>query len=87
MKWEQVRQQYPEQWVLIEAISGYSEDSIRHIDEVSVVSTYSNSSLAWKEYKRLHLSNRSREYYIFHTDHEVLEITEQKFTGVRGRLQ
>jgi hypothetical protein len=29
MKWEQVREHYPEQWVLVEAISAYSENSIR----------------------------------------------------------
>lgn len=87
MKWEQIREQYPEQWVLVEAISAYSKDSIRHLEELSVISTFPESSPAWKEYKKLHLVDPSREYYIFHTDHETIEVKEQKFIGVRRRLQ
>lgn len=86
MKWEQVREQYPEQWVLVEVISAYSKNSIRYIEEVAVISSFTDSTLAWKEYKKLHLSDRTREYYIFHTDHKTMEVEEQKFVGVRRRL-
>jgi len=51
MKWEQVRVRYPEQWVLVEAISAKSKVSIRHIEEVAVISSFTDSTLAWKEYK------------------------------------
>lgn len=87
MKWEQIRELYPEQWVLVEAISAYSENSTRYIEELSVISNFLESTLAWKEYKKLHLADPSREYYIFHTDHETIEVKEQKFIGVRRRLQ
>lgn len=87
VKWEQVRQQYPEQWVLVEAISAYSKNSIRYFDELSVISYFSDSTQAWKEYKKLHLAEPTREYYIFHTDHKTIEVKEQKFIGVRRRLQ
>jgi hypothetical protein len=87
MKWEQVREQFPEQWVLVEAISAYSKNSIRYLEELSVISKFPESTLAWKEYKKLHLAEPSREYYIFHTDHETIEVKEQKFIGVRRSLQ
>lgn len=87
MKWEQVREQYPEQWVLVEAISAYSENSIRFLEEVAVISNFPDSTLAWKEYKKLHLADRTREYYIFHTDNKTIEVKEQNFIGVRRRLQ
>lgn len=87
MKWEQVREQYPEQWVLVEAISAYSKNSIRYLDELSVISHFPDSTPAWKEYKKLHLAQPTREYYIFHTDHHTIEVKEQKFIGVRRRLQ
>ncbi|MCH1626748.1 hypothetical protein [Fredinandcohnia quinoae] len=87
MKWEQVRDQYPEQWVLVEAISAYSENSTRYIDELSVISNFPDSTLAWKEYKKLHLVEPTREYYIFHTDHKTIEVKEQTFIGVRRRFQ
>jgi hypothetical protein len=87
VKWEQVRELYPEQWVLVEAISAYSENSIRYLEELSVISNFPESTYAWKEYKKLHLAEPSREYYIFHTDHQTIEVKEQKFIGVRRRLQ
>lgn len=87
VKWEQVREQYPEQWVLVEAIAAHSRNSIRYLDELSVISYFTDSTLAWKEYKKLHLAEPTREYYIFHTDHKIIEVTEQKFIGVRRRLQ
>lgn len=87
MKWEQIRQHYPEQWVLVEAISAYSENSTRYLEELSVISNFPESTTAWKEYKKLHLAESSHEYYIFHTDHETIEVEEQRFTGVRRRLQ
>lgn len=87
MKWKQVCEQYPEQWVLVEAISAYSKNSIRYIEELSVISNFSDSTHAWKEYKKLHLAKPSYEYYIFHTDHETLEVKEQKFIEVKRRFQ
>lgn len=86
MKWDQVRNQYPEQWVLVEAIFAYSQNSTRYIDELSVISNFPESTSAWKTYKKLHQADPTREYYIFHTDHETIEVKEQKFLGVRRRV-
>lgn len=85
VKWEQVRDRYPEQWVLVEAISAYSKNSIRYLEELSVISNFPDSTFAWKKYKKLHLADPSREYYIFHTDHETIEVKEQRFMGIRRR--
>lgn len=51
MKWEKVREQYPEQWMLVETISAYSENSIRYMDELSVISNFPESTIAWKSTK------------------------------------
>jgi hypothetical protein len=83
VKWEQVRELYPEEWVLVEAVSAYLEKSIRYLEELSVISNFPESTNAWKEYKKLHLAEPSREYYIFHTDHKTIEVKEQKFIGFR----
>lgn len=82
LKWKQVREQYPEQWVLVEAI----KNSTRYFNELSVISNFPESTYAWKEYKKLHLADPSREYYIFHTDHPTIEVKEQNFIGVRRKL-
>ncbi|WP_246092789.1 hypothetical protein [Terrilactibacillus laevilacticus] len=51
MKWEQVREQYPEQWVLVEAISAYSKNSIRFLEEISVISNFPESTRHGKNTK------------------------------------
>ncbi|WP_129596095.1 hypothetical protein [Anaerophilus nitritogenes] len=48
---------------------------------MAVISNHSNSTDAWKQYKSLHLSEPSRELYIFHTSNEEIEVIEQKFIG------
>ncbi|MCM2534911.1 hypothetical protein NDK43_24410 [Neobacillus pocheonensis] len=48
---KQVREHYPEQWVLVEAISAYSKNSIRYLEELSDISNIPESTLACKEYK------------------------------------
>jgi len=85
MKWQEVRNQYPDQWVLVEALKASSQNNIREILDMSVISEYNNSTDAWKGYKTLHLSNPSRELYIFHTSNEQIEVVEKRFTGIRRR--
>jgi hypothetical protein len=84
MKWPTVRNQFPNRWVLFEAISAKSINKKRQVDELAVVSDFEDTDQAWQAYKQHHLSEPNREYYIYHTSHEMLEIIEQPFTGVRG---
>lgn len=85
MKWQEIRNQYPNQWVLIEALKANSQNSKREIQDMAVISEYNDSINAWRGYKALHLSNPSRELYIFHTSNEQIEVTEENFTGIRRR--
>ncbi|OUS75269.1 hypothetical protein B1748_17395 [Paenibacillus sp. MY03] len=84
MKWVNVRNQFPNCWVLVEAISAHSANNKRSIDELSVISDYHNPKEAWSTYKSLHFSNPSRELYVFYTGNENIEVIEQPFTGIRG---
>lgn len=85
MKWQEVREQYPNRWVLVEALKAESMDDKRFIKEMAVISDFINSTAAWKGYKEHHLNDRSRELYIFHTINEQIEVIEQKFMGIRRR--
>ena len=71
------------------SLGGFSlfENSVRYVEDVAVISNFPDSTLAWKEYKKLHLSDRSRELYIFHTDQETISVLEQNFIGVRRQFQ
>ncbi|ENQ3107136.1 hypothetical protein ACEOWJ_003188 [Bacillus cereus] len=86
MNWSEVRRKYPHTFVLIEAVSVYSKDNKRMIQEMSVVDEYKNTSDAWNAYKKLHREFPKREFYIFHTSKEEIEVEEQQFIGVRGRI-
>lgn len=84
MNWPTIRDKYPDRWVLVEALSAYSSNHKRNIEEMSVVSEFLNPKEAWSSYKKHHLANPSRELYVFYTGNQVLEVLEQPFTGIRG---
>ncbi len=86
MKWAEVRKQYPERIVLIEAIKAFSKNRVRTIEEMTVVEEYADSKEAWIGYKIYHKQYPERELYIFHTGKENIEVIEQYFTGVCNRI-
>ncbi|MFZ3590224.1 hypothetical protein ACOI1C_13370 [Bacillus sp. DJP31] len=85
MDWSEVRLRYPNQIVLIEALATISENNIRTIKEMSIISYFEENMVAWKEYKKLHKNNPDKELYIFHTSKEKAEVVEQFFVGIRGQ--
>jgi ribosomal protein S8 len=84
MIWQDIREAYSNQWLLIEATKAYSDKQKRILEDIVVVNTYIDSREAFKQYQVLHHTNRSKEYYVVHTSHEVLEIPEVQWLGIRG---
>jgi hypothetical protein len=76
MRWQEIREHYPQQWLLIEAIKAHSEASKRILEQLAIVGTFSDSVSAMKDYARLHREAPERELYVFHTSRETLDITE-----------
>ncbi|RIJ63468.1 MULTISPECIES: hypothetical protein [unclassified Rummeliibacillus] len=84
MKWEEVCQAFPKQWVLIEAVEAYTnEKSERILKEIIPIKKFSNSPDAMKAYQELHQENPSRELYVLHTNRKNPNIIEKKRVGVR----
>jgi hypothetical protein len=83
MRWEEVREQFPNEWVVCESIASRSEDGFCVIDEVAVIDRFDESKIAMKRYYELHREKPNREYGFFHTSREKLELRE-KWTGIRG---
>lgn len=77
MDWTEVRTVFSNQIVLIEALKIEVIGTIRKILNMSVVSTHEDSSLAWKAYKSLHAQYPQREFYIFHTDRENIDVIDE----------
>ncbi len=75
MSWEEIRQQYPDRWVVVEALNAFTKAGQRVIPDLLLVSIFgSDWHEAWEVYKQLHHADKNREYYVLHTEREVLEI-------------
>ncbi|MDQ0256674.1 hypothetical protein J2S74_004096 [Evansella vedderi] len=61
MDWGLVREQFPDKLVLVEALSSTSRDSIRTVEEMSIISTFDDNMEAWKAYKKTHKENPEKE--------------------------
>lgn len=77
MRWEEVREMFPDEWVVFEAAEAYSKDGYRCIDSVSVIDRYGDSTEAMKRYKELHKSRPGKEIYFLHTSRPDLKIEER----------
>ena len=84
MKWQQIREQYPNQWLLIQAISAHTTADQRILNEIAVVDTFADSVPALQRYQTLHHEAPQRELYVFHTDRKDLNVTERRWLGVRA---
>jgi hypothetical protein len=84
MKWEEIRNHYPNQWILAEAIKAHTESDKRIVEDIAVINIFSDSPPAMKAYIRLHRESPERELYVLHTDRKELDITERRWTGIRG---
>ena len=84
MQWQEIRDRYPHQWLLLEAIKARSEASRRVLETLAVVNAFADSASALKAYAALHREAPERELYVFHTSRESLDIAERRWLGVRA---
>ncbi|HLO11347.1 MAG TPA: hypothetical protein VK190_03740 [Pseudoneobacillus sp.] len=85
MDWVEVRHRFPNSCVLVEALKAETIENRRNLTDISVISVHEDGNAAWKDYKKLHLEDRTRELYILHTNNEEIKIIEQPYIGVRRR--
>ncbi len=83
MLWANVRQAYPEQWLIIEALEAHTEEHQRLLDRIGVVETSPDGPTAFQRYQDLHRQYPERELYFVHTGREKLEIIERQWLGIR----
>ncbi|NJN93850.1 MAG: hypothetical protein HC875_07045 [Anaerolineales bacterium] len=84
MQWIEIRQRYPHQWLLVEAIKAHSEAGKRVVEELTVINTFPDARTAMKGYLQFHEEKPERELFVLHTDREILDITERRWLGIRG---
>ena len=75
MNWQELRQNYPSNWLVVEAIDAFTENNQRIIPNLRFIAAFgSDWQAAWDHYKSLHRADKDREYYVLHTDRESLDI-------------
>ncbi len=75
MTWQEIRLQYPQRWVLVEALEAFTQEGHRVFSVFQLIGEYgTNWNAAWEHYKKLHHADKYREYYVLHTEHETLDI-------------
>lgn len=83
MEWEEVREVYPDKWVVFEAINAYTADSNRIIEDIAVIDVYNESMEAFHRHNELQKQKQSREFYFFHTSRTELDIQDKRWMGLR----
>lgn len=84
MQWQEIRKYYPQKWLLLEALEAHSEHEKRILDQLAVLGTYSDSTTALKAYAQVHRETPSKEFYVFHTSRENLDVGERHWFGIRS---
>jgi len=84
MLWAEIRQAYPNQWLIIEALEAHTTpDKQRHLDCLAVIDTCPDGSAALQRYRHRHQQYPLREFYFVHTSRAELDIREREWVGVR----
>ncbi len=81
MRWEEIRSHYPRRWLLAEALEAHSEFGNCVLEQLAVLGTFPDSALAMQSYARFHREAPERELYVFHTNHETLDLPERRWLG------
>ncbi len=84
MNWSDIRQNYPDEWLVIEAIEAETTtDHKRHLKRIAVLERCSDGQAAFIGYRHWHQKYPLREFYFLHTSREEPDIQEQVWVGIR----
>ncbi|HKH43190.1 MAG TPA: hypothetical protein VKM72_00855 [Thermoanaerobaculia bacterium] len=83
MPWQEIRERYPHQWLLLEATKAHSSGGQRILESLTVLETFPDGLSAMRRYGEIHSQDPHRELYVLHTDRETVEIEEVHWAGIR----
>ena len=83
MRWQEVQERFPGEWVVLEAKKAYSEGGRRYIEDVVFIDSFADSTSALRRYSELHKEDSKREYCFFHTSRPELVARERYVGGAR----
>ncbi|MCY9660992.1 hypothetical protein P5G65_29000 [Paenibacillus chondroitinus] len=80
MQWQEVRNIYPDQYVLLEILNSHTEESIQYVDEVALIKAIADPDEATKELLQCRQNN-----IVYHTGQDRITIEIRKSAFYRGR--
>ena len=84
MIWSEIRKEYPDQWLIVEALEAHTScDSRRVLDQLSVIEICKDGWHSMQRYRHFHRTYPQREFYFMHTSRKEPEIHEQSWHGIR----
>ena len=86
MKWQEVREQFPDKWLVFAAVESHVvEERRRVVDELAPIHAYTDFYKAWDHYSALHDKEPTHRLYVYHTSNDEIHIKLQHWTGIRAR--
>lgn len=83
MRWQDVQERFPNEWVVMEVMKAHSDSGYRYIKDVVVIDRFESSLDAMDRYEELRKDQPEREYCFFHTSREKL-VARERYVGIRG---
>ena len=74
MTWTEARSQYPEKWLLIEALKAHTEENRRIVEDMAVIKQFEDSLEAMRFYCEYRRSATQRELLVVHTRKSELQV-------------
>ena len=74
MKWQQVREQYPNKWLLLEAVDPQITENQWIVNDMLVLHSFDGGQIAFKTYGDWQQKYPKRDLFIFHSSRENIEI-------------
>jgi hypothetical protein len=84
VRWPDVRDAHPDQWLVIEVLEARPQDDGRIIDRVSVIDVCDDGRATMKRYAELRRLHPHREFCFVHSSVAELKIEERLWLGIRG---
>ena len=87
MLWSEVCKDFPNSWVVVEALSSHQINDEKTVDEVMVLDVYSDSTAAWKLYKQIKQQKPKSDFLIASTVNNPLKIKIKDWVGGPSQSQ
>lgn len=80
MKWEEVRNLYPNRFVKLQILNSRIENQIRYIEDMAVIQSFDDEKEATRA-----LVRSTDDILVYHTGKEKIEIPIKQLFGFRGQ--